>query len=196
MPDSLALASSAAWPRLLPDEWSGTRDTLHLWLQIAGKLKVELTSYQNQLWHTALALSARGLATGPLPFGIGVFQDDFDFVDHSLTIWTSAGFPRHMPFHPCSAARFYQELLADLSALGIDVQSNPTPREVPGPIARGVKTTLASLDPVAVYRWWRILTSSAAVMWRHGARYTGKASPGHFSWGAFDLTATQRGLLG
>lgn len=191
MSDSLAPSGSAAWPPLLPDEWDDTRDTLHMWLQIAGKLKVELAPFQNQLWHTALALTSRGLTTGPLPYGSGVFQVDFDFVDHTLTIWTSVGDERNMPLQPCSVAAFYQELFAALSALGIDVQINPIPQEVPNPIACDINTTYASYDPDAVNRWWRILTASATVMWKHRSYFTGKASPVHFFWGAFDLTATR-----
>ncbi len=192
MPDPNASADiNPAWPPLSSSEWSETRDTLHMWLQIAGKLKVELAPFQNQLWHTALALTARGLTTGPLPYGDGVFQVDFDFVSHTCAIWTSAGAHRSLPLYPCSVAHFYDELMSSLAGLGIDVQINPMPQEVPNPIRCDVNFSSASYDPDAVNRWWRIVSSSATVMWNHRSYFTGKASPVHFYWGGFDLTATR-----
>jgi hypothetical protein len=179
------------WPRLSLAEWVDTRDTLQLWGQIVGKLKVELAPFQNQLWHTALALSARGLTTGSIPFGGGVFQVDFDFIDHNVDIATSAGGRKSIPLYPRSVASFYNEFLSCLMALGIDVRINPMSQELPVVISCAEDTFHASYDPDPVNRWWRIATSSATVMWRHRSRFTGKASPVHFFWGGFDLTATR-----
>src|SRR6187402_1325798 len=88
------------WPHLPLDEWSATRDTLHMWTQIAGKLKVELSPFQNQLWHTALSLTARGFTTGALPYGGGVFTADFDFIDHNFSLTTSEGGRKSIPLYP------------------------------------------------------------------------------------------------
>src|SRR5215211_5635799 len=79
------------WPALPLDAWAETRETLHMWTQIVGKLNVELAPFQNQLWHTALHLTTRGLTTRPLPYGGSVFQVDFDFVDHNLSITMAEG---------------------------------------------------------------------------------------------------------
>ena len=77
------LSHDERWPPLPLDAWADTRETLHMWTQIVGKLNVELAPFQNQLWHTALRLTARGLTTRPLPFGGSVFEVDFDFIDHN-----------------------------------------------------------------------------------------------------------------
>ena len=63
------LSRDERWPPLPLDAWADTRETLHMWTQIVGKLNVELAPFQNQLWHTALHLTTRGLTTRPLPFG-------------------------------------------------------------------------------------------------------------------------------
>jgi hypothetical protein len=179
------------WPPLPLDQWRETRDTLHLWTQIVGKLKVELAPYQNQLWHTALHLTERGLTTGPMPFGTGAIQVDFDFTDHHLIIAANRGGRKVVPLYPRNVANFYEETMACLWALGIDVRINPLPQELPNPIPFPEDTVHASYDPEAVERWWRVVSSSARVLWEHRAFFTGKASPVHFFWGGFDLTATR-----
>lgn len=179
------------WPPLALDDWRETRDTLQLWTQIAGKLKVALAPFQNQLWHTALGLSNRGLTTHPIPYGRGVFQADFDFVDHRFVIATSDGEQRTIALQPRTVADFFAEVVRALAALGIDVQITVMPQELPDPIPFPDDTVHASYDPEAVDRWWRATQSSARVMWAHRAWFRGKASPVHFFWGAFDLAATR-----
>lgn len=179
------------WPHLPLAEWVDTRDTLHMWTQIVGKLTVELAPFQNQLWHTALHLTARGLTTWPIPYDGGVFQADFDFVDHHLVLATSQNARKVIPLYPRSVAHFYEETLGCVEALGIDVQIDPMPQEIANPIPFVADTTHDSYDPHAVNRWWRILTSSAHVLSRHRSWFRGKASPVHWFWGSFDLAATR-----
>lgn len=179
------------WPPLPLAPWRETRDTLQLWTQVVGKLKVERAPFENQLWHTALHLTDRGLTTGPLPAGNGAFQAEFDFFSHQLGITTSSGQLQAIPLYPRSVADFYQETMARLAALGIDVRINPMPQEIPDPTPFPEDTLHASYDADAVARWWRALSSSAKVMRRQRSFFTGKASPVHFFWGAFDLAATR-----
>ncbi|MGH2614152.1 MAG: DUF5996 family protein [Thermomicrobiales bacterium] len=186
-----SLSREERWPHLPLDEWAATRDTLHMWTQVVGKLKVELSPFQNQLWHTALFLTARGLTTQPLPYAGGFLQTDFDFIDHNLVLLTSEGGRKVVPLYPRSVAHFYDETMHCLEALGIDVQIDTTPQEIPDPIPFETDTTHDSYDPHAVNRWWRIQLSSARVMWEHRTWFRGKASPVHWYWGSFDLAATR-----
>jgi hypothetical protein len=187
----LTLPRNERWPPLPLDAWSATRDTLHMWTQIVGKLKVELSPFQNQLWHTALHLTARGLTTQPVPFAGGVFQADFDFIDHNLVLLTSENQRKVVPLYPRTVAHFYDETMACLEALGIAVTIDPIPQELPDPIPFDQDTVHDSYDPHAANRWWRVLTSSARVMWEHRTWFTGKASPVQFFWGSFDLAAAR-----
>ena len=56
------------WPSLAFETWSDTRNTLHLWTQTVGKVKLALCPFLNQWWETAFFLTARGVTTGPIPY--------------------------------------------------------------------------------------------------------------------------------
>lgn len=178
---------SERWPRLDLDEWRETKDTLHMWTQIIGKLKVALAPFENHLWHTGLTLTVNGLTTGPLPTGSDVLQADFDFRDHNLTLSTGSGGRKIIPLYPRSVAHFYEEVEGCLQALGTPVVINPQPQEVPDAIPFDQDSTHQSYDADAVWRWWRILQSTAQVMEEHRRWFIGKTSPVLFYWGSFDL---------
>src|SRR5690348_12610515 len=112
-------AGSATWPALPLDAWQATYDTLHMWTQMAGKVKLELCPFVNEWWEVALHVSARGLTTRTIPWRAGVFEIEFDFVEHNLYIRTSWGAVKALPLLPRSVADFYGEFMAALRALGI-----------------------------------------------------------------------------
>ncbi len=61
------------WPSLMVDEWTATRNTLHMWVQIVGKIRMVHMPLLNHWWQVTLYVSPRGLTTGAssLP-GFGV----------------------------------------------------------------------------------------------------------------------------
>lgn len=179
---------SGDWPALPFAEWRETQETLHRWLQIVGKVKLELTPFVNEWWNVALTMTARGLSTGPIPYGMGTFEINFDFIDHSLLIDTSDGQSRALPLIPRSVATFYAEFFETLRSLGIEVRINPMPVEIPNPIACDVDHERDAYDAAAVQRWWRILVQTERVMQRFRTPFVGKSSPVLFFWGSFDLT--------
>ena len=183
--------TTEAWPALPLEEWRGTQETLHLWTQIVGKVKLELTPFLNEWWNIAFAVTPRGLTTGPIPAGDGAFAVDFDFVDHALFVRASDGRTRALPLVPRTVAAFYAEFLATLRAMGIAVAVNPLPVEVPNPISFDADTGHASYDPEPVGRWWRIVLQAERVLQRFRSPFVGKSSPVHFFWGSFDLAATR-----
>lgn len=180
-------ARDLRWPPLPRDAWTPTRETLHLWMQVIGKLKVELAPFQNHLWHTGLHLTADGLSTGPMPCGADAIEVAFDFREHRLIIVSSNGRRVELPLAPMSVADFYAEVLKSLASIGCQVSINPKSQELPEPIMLDKDVTHASYDPDPVQRWWRILTSTAEVAERHRQYFTGKTSGVLFYWGGFDL---------
>ena len=92
------------WPALPYADWKKTCTTLHMWMQIVGKVKLELTPFLNEWWNVAFAVTARGLSTSTIPFGQRMFQVDFDFIDHRLAIHVSDGSSRSMPLVARSVA--------------------------------------------------------------------------------------------
>ncbi len=181
-------ATTEAWPPLPLAEWQETLDTLHMWLQIIGKVKLELTPFLNEWWNVGLHVTASGLTTGPIPHGPGIFQIDLDFIRHNVVIQTSAGEIKGLPLISRSVANFYAELMSTLAALGIEVTIDPLPTEVPNPIRCDINETHASYDPEYVNRWWRILVQIQLVLQRFRSSFFAKSSPILLYWGSFDLS--------
>ena len=184
-------ADGNAWPPLPLAEWKDTCETLHMWTQIAGKVRMQLSPPLNHWWHVPLYVSARGLTTSPIPHGWRVFEIDFDFIDHHVAIETSDGRTASMPLKPMAVADFYREFMARLSALGIDVHINGMPSEVPNPIPFAEDRVHKSYDPDQAHRFWRALVSADTVLKEFRSRFVGKCSPVHFFWGSFDLAVTR-----
>jgi hypothetical protein len=103
------------------DSWQATRDTLHMWTQIVGKIRMALTPPVNHWWHVTLYLSARGLSTGPIPIRAGILDIAFDFVEHRLVLRTSEGGRRVLPLAGQSVASFYSATMESLGELGVAV---------------------------------------------------------------------------
>ena len=61
--------SSSAWPALAYADWQDSCNTLHLWTQIVGKVKLALAPLSNHWWGVVLFVTARGLTTGAVPYG-------------------------------------------------------------------------------------------------------------------------------
>jgi hypothetical protein len=179
------------WPALPLGEWEKTYQTLHMWTQIVGKIRLTLAPLQNHWWNAALYVSARGLTTSPIPYHGRAFEIEFDFIQHRLEIRTSDGGARALPLYAKSVAAFYKELFSALHESGIDVAINTKPQEVPNPIALDHDETHASYEPEYANRFWRVLLSTDLVFQEFRARFIGKASPVHFFWGSFDLCCTR-----
>ena len=179
------------WPALPLGEWESTYHTLHMWTQIVGKIRLGFTPLLNHWWNVALYVNPRGLTTSTIPYQGGAFEIQFDFVHHRLEIRTSDGVERVLALSPKSVAAFYRELFSALHEVGIDVQINTKPQEIPDPIALDRDETHASYDPEYANRFWRILQSTEAVFQEFRARFLGKQSPVHFFWGSFDLACTR-----
>ncbi len=182
-----------AWPELPAlEEWQDTFDTLHMWTQIAGKIRLALAPKVNHSWGSALYVTTRGLTTSPIPFGTRTFAIDFDFLSHELRINTSAGAERSLALAPMSVAEFYRRMMHMLEELDIEVDIWPVPVEVPDPIWPFPEDTEhASYDRDAAHRFWRALVQSDCVFTAFRSRFIGKVSPAHFFWGAFDLAVTR-----
>ena len=178
------------WPALPLEAWKDTLETLHMWAQIVGKVRLVLSPFENHWWHVPLYVTARGLTTSPIPYRDRTFEIDFDFIDHNLFIQTSDGTSKAMPSISRSVADFYQEFMASLRALNIEVTINTLPSEVANPIHFDQDFVHSSYDPEYVNRFWRILVQTDTVLKRYRSQFLGKSSPVHFFWGSFDLALT------
>src|SRR2546421_1572404 len=103
-----------AWPELPYEAWRDTKQTLHMYLQMIGKLRLALSPPEPQWAHVPLYVTARGLNTSPIPHPNGVFDVDVDFVDHIVAVRTAAGESERIRLEPKSVADFYAELMSAL----------------------------------------------------------------------------------
>jgi Family of unknown function (DUF5996) len=179
------------WPALPLAAWQDTCDTLHMWTQIVGKIRMTLTPLINHYWNATLYVSPRGLTTSAIPYPGGLFEIEFDFIAHKLAIRTNQGEVRTLALAPRTVADFYAELMSTLAALRIEVKIHARPNEVANPIPFAEDQTHKSYDPESVERFHRLLISVDKVMLDFRARFIGKCSPVHFFWGSFDLAVTR-----
>ena len=184
-------AAVDAWPSLRVADWSATRDTLHLWTQVVGKIRLAHAPLVNHWWQVTLYVSARGLTTSAIPYGRRVFDIEFDFIDHQLVIRSSDGGVRRVGLEPRSVADFYARTMRALAELGIPTEIQARPNEVDPAIPFEQDTTHASYDPDAAQLFWRQLVQADRVFRTFRASFAGKVSPVHFFWGAMDLACTR-----
>jgi hypothetical protein len=183
--------SQVPWPELPTAAWRETYETLHLWTQIVGKIRLARAPWLNHSWHVALYVTERGLTTSPIPDGTRTFQIDLDFIDHALRISTSNGAKRQLALPGQSVASFYTAIMAALVELGIHISIDEMPNELPEPVRFSQDNQHASYDPDAVQRFLQILVNSDRVFKQFRTGFLGKASPVHFFWGSFDLAVTR-----
>src|SRR6195256_5137843 len=152
--------SQMPWPELPTAAWRATYETLHLWTQIVGKIRLARAPWLNHSWHVALYVTARGLTTSPIPDGAGSFQIDFDFIDHTLRVSTSDGATRQFALAGQSVASFYAAIMAALVELGINVVIDEMPNELPEPIRFSQDRLHTAYDADAVRRLQQILVNT------------------------------------
>jgi len=180
------------WPELPLEQWQDTYETVHLWSQIVGKVRLSQMPWVNHSWHVPLYVTARGLTTSLVPYGPRTFEIDLDFIDHRLQIAVSSGERCSFSLEPVSVAEFHGKLMRGLAELGIELRIWPIPVEIPGPVQPFHENeTQTSYDSAAVGRFWQALLQIHRVFTVFRARFIGKVSPVHFFWGAFDLAVTR-----
>ena len=183
--------SNQRWPALRVEDWSDTRDTLHMWSQIVGKIRLAKAPMVNHWWQVTFYVTPRGLTTSAIPDPGGSFEIELDFSVHRLRITREGGNVEEVTLEPKTVARFYTETLSALDKLGIDVEIWPVPVEVEVAIPFPEDTEHHSYDPAAAELFWRQLVEADRVLGRFRGEFAGKASPVHFFWGGFDMAVTR-----
>ena len=183
---------SSTWPALPLADWIDTKNTLHRWMQIVGKIRMTLTPLVNHWWNVPLYVSARGLTTSKIPYGDRWLDMELDFISHVLHVRTSDGGAHDVPLGERSVADLHREIFSVLEALRIHCVIWPMPVEIAEnviPLDRDHHHR--SYDRDAVERFWRIIALSDAVFTKFRSEFVGKCSPVHFFWGGFDLAVTR-----
>ena len=179
------------WPELPFAAWSDTCETLQLWTQVIGKIRLAHAPLINHWWQVPLYVTSRGLTTSPMPYGARSFQIDFDFLDHRLIIQSSDGAGRTIALVPRSVADFYAEVMRSLHDLGLATRIWTMPVEIADAIPFEQDHQHAAYDAAYAQRFWLALLQADRVCTEFRAKFLGKVSPVHFFWGSFDLAVTR-----
>jgi hypothetical protein len=180
------------WPDLAYPQWRDTALTLQLWTQVVGKIRLVLTPWVNHSWQVPLYVSARGLATGPIPTADKhIIELEFDFHLHQLLVRTSRGEEARIDLPGKSVAEFCRATLDALRLMGVTVTINEMPNEMPDPVRFSDDSVHASYDRAAAQNFWRVLLQADRLFKLFRSGFLGKVSPVHFFWGSFDLAVTR-----
>jgi hypothetical protein len=182
------------FPAIPLAEWQDTKDTLHRFAQVVGKIRLSASARRNHWWNVPFHLTGQGITTRPMGRADGpIFTIDFDFVDHQLLVTNGDGKVVSFPLHGQSVASFYRNTLDALTAVGVQVSlDRPRPFDLPDsdrPFAED--TTHASYDAAWATRYWQVLSQVNLILEEFAAGFSGKASPVHHFWHTFDIAHTR-----
>jgi hypothetical protein len=182
--------SDGAWPLL---DYAATRETceaLHLWTQVAGKVRLACTPWLNHSWQTPLYVTARGLGTGLIPHEDGPLDLEFDLTRHVLRARTPDA-QAEVALQPMSTAAFYDETMRALDFVGAPVSIYARPNELPDATPFADDLAQRAYDPVQARRLFGALAQANRLLAAFRTGFLGKASPVHLFWGGFDLAVTR-----
>jgi hypothetical protein len=182
---------SRDWPELPYGRLRPTMETLQLWTQIVGKIRLANTPWLNHAWHVTFYVSAQGLTTGLIPYGARGFELEFDLMSHALIIQVSDGGHNQMALEPMSVASFHAKVMDTLARLGVPVEIDVHPNELPDAMPFPQDEAPREYDPDSAHRFWLALIQCNRVFSLFRTRFVGKCSPVHFFWGSFDLAVTR-----
>ena len=179
------------WPPLPYEAWADTYATLHMWMQMAGKVAVALAPPVNHAWSHAFHLTPRGIASPLLPHGDREFTIEFDLIDHQMVVRVSDGAVKRVALTPRSVAGFYGSFQDALASLGLETKIWAMPVEIPNPVRFDLDMAHHHYDSEWAHRAWQVFVRVWRVLNETRAGFIGKASPVHFFWGSFDLAVTR-----
>lgn len=180
------------FPEMPLASWRPTKDTLHLYCQIVGKIRLVMHPRLNHWWHVPLYVTPRGLSTHTIPYSDGNFEIEFDFADHVLRIQNSGGEVEDFALYDgLSVADFYSSVFANLAKLGIRPAIKAVPYEAPSTTPFAEDSEHRAYDREYVERFHQILVTVDGILNEFRGRFLGKSTPVHMFWHSFDLALTR-----
>jgi len=187
----VGVSTNSQWPDLPFAAWRETCETLLLWTQIIGKVRIACTPLINHWWNATFAVTSRGLIAPAMTYRGRAFDIVFDFTEHRLRIEASDGRVEMLPLEPMTVADFYARFMRALRRLEIEVSIWTTPCEIENAIPFEQDRTHGQYDRIYVERFRQALVHANRVFTEFRARFIGKASPVHLFWGGLDLAVTR-----
>jgi hypothetical protein len=180
-----------SWPELKYQDWKQTYETLHRWIQIAGKVKLTKEPWVNHSWHSVFYVTSSGLSSLGIPLGDQNFSIEFDFILHQVVLQLSDGRRSAHPLQSESVADFYRRFLDSLQELGLECEFVTHPCELEDAEPFADDTQHCTYHPEQAHAWWQALVAVNNVFKVYRSGFIGKSSPVQFYWGSFDLSVTR-----
>jgi hypothetical protein len=180
-----------SWPVLDYAASSETLQTLQIWMQVVGKIRLALTPWLNHSWHVPLYVTARGLGSSPIPCAGEILELEFDLIDQRLVARTSRGQRAHLALASGSVRDFFIAVMTMLRGLDIEVRIHAWPNEIAEGVPFPEDTVARVYLPERAHAFWRALLPVDRVLKQFRTGFLGKCSPVHFFWGSFDLAVTR-----
>lgn len=190
-PRSFTERARIAWPPLPLRAWQDTRDTIHRWAQVVGKLQLAWSPMANHWWNVALEVTPRGVGSGVLACGDRWFDLELDFINDLLRIRISDGTEEAVPLRARPVAEFYAEVVATLARVNIACPISPVPTEVDDLVPFDQDLHHRAYDKPYVLAFWQIAARVAGIMRQFRGGFVGKSSPVQLYWGHLDLALTR-----
>ena len=181
----------SGWPRLDHAADKGTIKTLHLLLQLIGKLPLRLHPWINHGWHAALRMTPRGAVTRSIACGGRQFTVELVFLDAAIRVVCDRGSLSDLPVAGKTVAQVQRELLALLTGLDLPAPLHGAPNEIADPIPFAEDDRPREWDPDAAARLHAAFLRADEGFNMFRSLYRGKSSPSHLFWGSFDLAVTR-----
>ena len=178
------------WHPLYWKDWRETANTVHLFTQIIGKIRLALMPMQPEWAQVPFTLTSTGIASLAMPVNFGSLDIAFDFINHNLNFFASNGKTFSFPLKNKSVVSFYKEVLNTLNMLEVKIKINPMSVEMKTPVKMDADEEHRTYDCDAVRRWWHLQILIGNVFNEFRSRFSGKVSPVNFFWGSFDLSVT------
>lgn len=182
---------SALWPQLDYASWKDTYETLHLWSQIVGKVRLCKEPWANHSWYSTFYVTPRGLGTSAISEGDRNFSIDFDFINHRLIFQVSDGRSLDFALQSEDVASFYRRVMSTLSDFEIETHFSPIANEMVNPTPFFDDTRHRIYDQDQAKEFWQALVPINNILKLFRSRFVGKSSPVHFFWGSFDLAVSR-----
>lgn len=179
------------WPSLKYQDWKDTCGTLHLWIQIVGKLRFCKTPWINHSWHSTLFVSSRGITTTAIPDGERNFTVEFDFINHQLIFMTSDGDGASFALQNESVSAFFERFQNCLNKLKIKAHFSPRPNETVDDTPFILDSTHCTYVKEHAHQYFQVIVRINNIMNFFRSSFIGKSSPVHLFWGGFDLAVTR-----
>jgi hypothetical protein len=184
-------ANASHWPRLDYAADRGMIETIHLVLQLIGKLPLRLHPWINHGWHVALRMTPCGAITRPIPACERHFTVELDFLAGAIVVECENGSRESLPVAGKTIAGVHGELSALLARLGLPAPLRGGPNEIPDPIDFAKDDRPREWDSDAAGRLHGAFLHAGRNLTAFRSLYRGKVSPTHLFWGSFDLAVTR-----